>query len=157
MRALIQYASVALLAASCGCIPSGSLKPPLGWGKVSNARFEFFVPPGMTTWGILNSNALHGAFESKSIHLSFDYGLSKEDFSGWAKAGHYASRQERIGGKRAQIVSFYYEPATPYHELIALHFPEADGKDYELGVTALCSTTNDYETVGTIFRTIRFK
>jgi hypothetical protein len=145
MRNLILFASLALLATS-GC-SAGLPKTPPGWVKVANERFAFFVPPTMTMRGIPGTNALHGEFESKSIRLAFSYELSTEDYSGWTKARHYACYEERIAGKRAQIVSFYYEPATPYHEFIAVRFPDTDGKDYELGLTALCNTTNDYETV----------
>ena len=157
MRTWIHLTSTALLAMTCGCTPSTSIDPPSSWVKIANARFDFCVPPDMNTFGLLDTNSLHGQSEGKSMFLSFEYGLSQEDYSGFTKAKHYASHEERIGGRTAKIVEFYYEPFLRYHELIAVDFPRVDGKEFQLNVTAICSTTNDYETARKIFRTIRFK
>lgn len=157
MRIWILLARVAMVVVTGGCRPSPSVAPPSGWIKLANSRFSVFVPPEMNSFGSLDPNAAFGELDGKSMHLSFEYGLSHEDLSGFKKAKHYAAHKELIGGKTARMVEFCYEPFRPYHELIAVDFPEANGGTSQLNVTVICQTTNDYETAKTIFRTIRFR
>ena len=157
MRIWILLASVAMVVVTGGCRPSPSVAPTSGWIKLANSRFSMFVPSEINSSGSLDASAAFGELDGKSMHLSFEYGVSHEDFSGFKKAKHYAAHEERIGGKTARIVEFYYEAFRPFHELMAVDFPEVDGGTFQLNVTVICETTNDYETAKTIFRTIRFR
>jgi hypothetical protein len=113
MRVFLRLISAVMLVASLGCSPSSSVAPPPGWARVANSRFDFFVPPSITNgwgWGLLDTNALYGAFEDASMHLTFEYGVSHEGYSGFTKAPHFRSYQEHISGKTVKIFEFYYEP-----------------------------------------------
>ena len=167
MRTSIRALLIVLLAASWGCTRPPSVNHPPGWVRVANTKFELFVPPCFTPPQDTNnpSFALEGpevqlkfwpGTDTDRMEVRFDWGPDIEDFARFTKEKHYASHSERIGGKRATVVSFYYKPWWK-NELIAAYFPEADGKDIHFCVTVLCRSTNDYETARTMFRTIRFK
>ena len=73
---------------------------------------------------------------------------------------------ERIDGMTARVVSFH-NPGSghAFDNAIGVHFAEVGGKErtwagtnkLRLTVFATCKSTNDYETVRTIFGTIHFR
>ena len=109
--------------------------------------------------GPLGTNALYGYFEDKFMRLCFEYGMTHEDYAALTNAPHYRSHEERIAGRRARIVEFYYSLTDPpyYREIIAVDFPSVEGEWSHLHLKALCRTTNEYAKARTIFRTVRLK
>ena len=167
MRTYGRILLVLLLVELWGCTRAPSVNPPPGWVKVATTKFELFVPPWFKPPRATNnlSFSLEGPelrpgslldTNFGRMEVSFDWGRGIEDFADFTKNKHYMLTSERIGGKRAKVVSFYYEPWL-LNELIAIYFPEADGRDIQFSVLALCRSTNDYEIARTMFRTIRFK
>lgn len=142
-----------LLAA--GCTPPTSVKPPPGWVQIDAGNFSLYVPPDVKAVPLQGIDSLVGAYQGDFISVRFDYGMNSDPLD-YQRLPGYRSRHERIGGKRAKIVS-YNSPGTGHSVdyAIAVHFPEVTG-NLKLTVYVTGSTANDYETALTIFRTIQF-
>lgn len=154
MRTWSSLLFCALLAA--GCAPATSVKPPPGWVKIDGRNFSFYVPPDVKAVSVQGMDSLVGGYQGDVISIGFDYGMYSDPLDYQGRPG-YRSHDERIGGKRAKIVS-YYNPGSghSFDHAIGVHFPEVKGKDIALTVYATCKTTDDYEIARTIFRTIEF-
>lgn len=154
LRAWSRLLFCALLAVSC--TPATSVKPPPGWVQIDARNFSFHVPPDVKAVPVQGIDSFVGQYEGDSISVGFDYGMYSDPLDYKGRPG-YRSRDERIGGKRAKIVS-YYNPATghSFDYATGAHFPEVNGNGLKLTVHVMCRTTNDYETAQTIFRTIKF-
>jgi hypothetical protein len=89
--------------------------------------------------------------------LSYDYGPWSDPLP-YAKKPQFNEQTERIDGRLARIVSFH-NPGSghPFDYVIAAHFADTGKPNTKLTLFATCKTTDDYQTVKTIFRTIRFK
>lgn len=140
-----------LLAA--GCTPATSVKPPLGWVQIDAGNFSFYAPPDVKAVPSRGIDSLVGAYQGDFIAVGFDYGMYSDPLDYKRRPG-YRSHHERIGGKRAKIVS-YYNPGAghSFDYAIAVHFPEVNG-NLKLTVYVTCKTAKDYETALTLFRTI---
>jgi hypothetical protein len=141
-----------------GTIPSNTthFKPPPGWLQIDAGAFRFYVPPEVKAVPIQGTDSLVGAYRGDFISVEFDYGMYSDSLD-YKRLPGYRSRHERIGGKRANIVS-YYNPGAErsFDHAIAIHFPEVNG-NLKLTVHATCKTANDCQTALTLFRTIEFK
>jgi len=140
-----------------GCTPSTSIEPPSGWTPIDAKKFTFSVPPDVKAMPTFGIDSYVGEYRGDAIAFHFDYGIYSDPLECSSKSG-FAERLERIGGKKAKIVSFH-NPGSgyPFDEAIAIHFPSAGPKGIKLTVFATCQTQKEYETVRVIFRTIRFK
>lgn len=153
VRLWISLPLSALLAV--GCTPVASVEPPPGWRQVDVGDFSFHVPPDMKAVSSQGIDSVVGQYRSDSLSVGFDYGMNSDPLNDRQSSG-YRSRYERIGGKRAKIVSYHASGAQDsFRHAIAAHFPEVNG-NRKLTVHARCKTANDCETASTLLRTIEF-
>ena len=148
---------VALALSGCQPPPSTSIGPPAGWIAVKASQFVFYVPPDMKQIPAQAEDSEEALYQGNSISLSYDYGPWSDPLKHTEKP-QFKGQAERIDGRLARIVSFS-NPGSghPFDNAIAVHFSDTGKPKMKLTLFATCKTTKDYETVKTIFRTIKFK
>ncbi len=154
-----------VLAAALGLAQAATNSPPSGWVRIAARKFELSVPPDVKSVPVQGIDSFVGEYKGTDISLAFDYGIFSSSLK-HTGSPDFVSSVERIDGMTARVVSFH-NPGSghAFDHAIGVHFAEVGGKErtwagtnkLRLTVFATCKSTNDYETVRTIFRTIHFR
>ncbi len=99
------------------------------------------------------SDSYIGVFESKNMYLTFDYGMSANNFEDWPAGTEYElvmidEKEVRIG-----TINKGFRPGFAYSTQVS--FRNTGGK--YLTITAACKTKTDCARAKEIFRSVKFK
>lgn len=143
-----------------GCEPPAVFTwviPATDWIAIDAKQYSFYIPPDMKE----DHNAVFqegGAlYRNDVISLSSDYGPWSDPLTHIEKPW-ITEQTERIDGRWAKIVNFH-NPGSghPFDYVMAVHFSDTGDPKSKLTLFATCKSPEEYETLRTIFRTVKFK
>lgn len=141
--------------------PSPEATVPTDWVKVSvSDRFHLKAPPGTKFEPKKGIDSYLGLISAPRFTLEFDYGAYSDPLDPGPHFGRYRSRETRIDGKSAKIVTAYgpnISKQRPY--FIGVHFPnigESPVGSRRLTMFGWFEDPGGYGTAETVFRTIEF-
>ena len=151
----------ALFAVQAGAA-SSLLRVPADWIEVSaGSTFSLMAPAGTKYRPAKGIDSMIGTFVTPGFEMSFDYGGYSDPLNAEAGDKGYTARDLPINGKVAKLVTAYSpqrSPDRPY--FIGVHFSDLEKSaigSIKLTISSNLKNKNDYATLETIFRTIRFK
>lgn len=147
---------ILLLSAAISSYACAEELATLKWSKVNATYFEFSLPDNFKKVARHGDDSYVGEYQSKTVLLSFDYGLYSNSLQKLDSYSEYLERTEIIHGHKAKIVT-YTKPSTKF--VIAINFPKG-GRLYKSGnaltIISICRSKRDYEVVQKIYASIRF-
>ena len=159
---------IPILIVSCNSIPlqtskssPSELKP--GWKSVeAGGSFSFHLPSTMREQKVQGIDSYVGQYRNNNLQVSFDYGMYSAPMDKYSNEAEYKEIKKKIGGLDAVVIFFRQTtPASKHRYFAGVHFSHVGG-DRNTGITRLTlhadfDRESDWETVQTIFESIRFK
>lgn len=141
--------AVALFCILALVLPSLCQTPDVAWIKIDANTFSLNAPKGWELHQDRGIDSYVGKFVGDDVTLHFDYGHYSNPLDE-AAAPKYSISYERVGGRKAKIVS-----PRGQEGLTAIYFPKVNDSD-KLCVWANNLTEGQRNLVLRILRTIRF-